>query len=353
MVLVTGGTGFIGSYLLYYLLQNNPEIKALKRPETNLKHTRFIFKYLSGFEPMPDSETWEKAFERISWVDGDIADYDSFVEALDGIETVYHVAAMVTYSRKKRNQVFETNVTGTANIVNACLEKGAKKLAYVSSVAALARKAGEKVNESFIDDDLQFTNAYSESKYRAEMEVWRGMAEGLEVIIINPGIVLGWGNFENGSPEMFKTVYDGLKFYPTGSNAFVDVRDVAKALILLAGNEQALNKRFIASGTVCTYKKIFDLMADGLGVPPPKIKVKSGLVTLVWLLAELKGFMTGTEPFLTRDMALTSSKNYDFDSSRLKELLHFKFMPIEKTIMETCRVYREQAAVDINKRPIL
>ncbi len=339
MVLVTGGTGFIGSYLLYELLKTNPEIKALKRPASDLKNTRFIFKYLSESESMPRSETWDQAFERIKWVEGDITEYDSLTDALDGIETIYHAAAIVSFSRKEKHKVIETNVNGTANIVNACLEKGVKNLAYVSSVAALARKEGEKINESSHDDELTFTNAYSESKYRAEMEVWRGMAEGLNIFIINPGIVLGWGNFENSSPGMFKTVHDGLKFYPTGSNAFVDVRDVAKALILLTGNKSAVNKRFIASGTICSYKKIFDLMANGLGVSPPKIKVKSGLVTLVWMLAEIKGLLTGTDPFITKDMALTSSKDYDFDSSRLKKLLDFEFIPIEKTIADTCKVF--------------
>jgi len=342
MVLVTGGTGFIGSYLLYYLLREHPEIKALKRPTSDLKNTRFIFKYLSKSEPMPGSETWEHAFERIKWIDGDITDYESLINAIEGIDTVYHAAAIVSFSRKEKDKVLETNVDGTGNIVNACLEKGVQNLAYVSSVAALARNEGEKINESFTDDELSFTNAYSESKYRAEMEVWRGMAEGLNVYIINPGIVLGWGNFENSSPEMFKTVHDGLKFYPTGSNAFVDVRDVAKSLISLTGNEKAVNKRFIASGNICSYKKIFDLMAKGLGVNPPKIKVKSGLVTLVWMLAEIKGFLTRTDPFITKDMALTSSKNYDFDSTMLKELLGFEFIPIEKTIEDTCKVFSRQ-----------
>ena len=346
MVLVTGGTGFIGSYLLYELLRDNPEIKALKRPASDLKNTRFIFKNLSESEPMSGAETWEQAFERIKWIEGDITEYDSLLDAFDGIDTVYHAAAIVSFSRKEKSKVLDTNVNGTVNIVNACLEKGVKNLAYVSSVSALARKVGEKINESFTEDELSFTNAYSESKFRAEMEVWRGMAEGLNVFIINPGIVLGWGNFENSSPEMFKTVNDGLKFYPTGSNAFVDVRDVAKALISLTKNEKAANKRFIAAGTICTYKKIFDLMAIGLGVNPPKIKVKSGLVTLVWILAEIKGFLTRTDPFITKDMALTSSKNYDFDSSRLTDLLGFEFTPIEKTIADSCAVFSRQSSVN-------
>ncbi len=340
MVLVTGGTGFIGSYIMYELLKQNPEIKALRRDGSDFKQTRFIFKYLSASDPMPNGESWEQAFNRIKWVEGDVTELDSVLEALEEVDIVYHAAALVSYSRKRHDDLIETNVIGTATIVNACLEKGIKKLAYVSSVATLDRKPGEKLDESAFPEDLKFSNTYAESKYRAEMEVWRGIAEGLDAVIINPGIVLGWGNFDNSSPEMFKTVYEGLKYYPTGSNAFVDVRDVAKALVMLAGMDTAVNNRFIAKGSVHTYKEIFDLMAKGLGVTPPKIKVKSSLVKLVWIMAEIEALLSGKEPFITKDLALTSSKNYDFDSSKLEQLLHFHFTPIEQTIAETCKVFK-------------
>ena len=340
MVLVTGGTGFIGSYIMYELLRDHPEIKALKRPGSDLTQSRFIFKYLSESELSEPDPSREQIFDRIKWIEGDNTDMDSLLEIMDGVEIVYHAAALVSYSRKKHDSLIETNTMGTANIVDACLEKGIKKLAYVSSVATLHRKAGEKLNESAFPEDLIFSNAYSESKYRAEMEVWRGIAEGLEAVIINPGIVLGWGNFENSSPEMFKTVFDGLKYYPTGSNAFVDVRDVARALVMLSKNQEANNKRFIAEGTVCSYKKIFDLMAKELGVAPPRIKVKSRFVKLVWILAEMKGILTGQEPFITKDLALTSSRNFDFDGSRLRQLLNFEFIPIEKTIADVSRVFK-------------
>jgi len=342
MVLVTGGTGFIGSYIMYDLLRKNPEIKALKRAGSDFTQTRFIFKYLSESDPMPHGESWEQAFDRVKWVEGDVTDLESILDALYGVDIVYHAAALVSYNRKRHDDLIETNVTGTANIVDACLEKGIKKLAYVSSIATLDRKAGEKVNESAFPEDLKFSNTYSESKYRAEMEVWRGNAEGLDVVIINPGIVLGWGNFENSSPEMFKTVYDGLKYYPTGSNAFVDVRDVARALVILTEMDEALSNRYIAHGSVHTYKEIFDLMAKGLGVAPPTIKVKSSLVKLVWIMAEIKALFSGKEPFITKDLALTSSKNYDFDSSKLEKLLNFKFTPIEQTVAETCKVFVEK-----------
>jgi len=339
MVFVTGGTGFIGSYLIYYLLKDNPEIKALKRENSDLKYIKFIFKHLSPFEPMPNGESWEQAFERIEWVDGDILDVNSILDALQDVDIVYHAAALVSYNQKKRDKIIETNVIGTANIVNACLQKGIKKLAYLSSVAALPRNDEEKVDETATPGDFKFNNAYSESKYRAEMEVWRGQAEGLDVTIINPGIVLGWGDFTNSSPEMFNTIYKGLKVYPTGSTSFIDVRDVAKALIVLANNEDALNKRFIAITETISYKRLFDMMAAQFQVKPPSIRVQPGLVKLVWIFAEIKALVTGGQQFVTKDMAVSSGKNLIFDGSRLKEFLGYDFIPIERTVKDTCKVY--------------
>jgi dihydroflavonol-4-reductase len=334
MILVTGGTGFIGSYF-----REHDTIRALKRTESGTQDTRFIFRHLADQDSQPNNETWEQAYNRIEWVEGDILETESLLEAMNGIDTVYHAAGMVSFSRKKQNKVIRTNVEGTANVVNACIETGVRKLAYLSSVAALARKAGETVNENAKPEELKFTNAYSESKYRAEMEAWRGMGEGLEVVIVNPGIVLGWGDFTDGSPEMFNTVYKGLKFYPTGSNAFVDARDVAQILILLVNNEKANNNRFILAGENMQYKALFDLMAAHFKVPAPGIKVSSSLVKGVWLLAEIQALLTGSDPFITRDMAVTSGQDYGYDSSKVLKLLGYDFMDIEKTVSDTCGVY--------------
>jgi len=342
MVFVTGGSGFIGSYLLFYLLKDNPEIKALKRQNSDLTYTKFIFKYLSQFEPLPNEEKWEQAFNRIKWVDGDILDLNSLLDNLDDIHIVYHVAAMVSYDRRMRDKQIETNVDGTINVVNACLEKGIKKLAYLSSVAALPRKDGAIIDESS-QHDFKFADNYSESKYRAEMEVWRGQAEGLEVAIINPGIVLGWGNFNVSSPEMFKTIYKGLKFYPTGSTSFIDVRDVAKALIILANDEDAKNKRFIAVAESISYKNLFDMIAAQFNVKPPSILVKPSLVKLVWIFAEIKAFFTASSPFVTKDMATSASKNIQFNGKRLKDFLGYDFIPIQQTVEDTCEVYLSES----------
>jgi nucleoside-diphosphate-sugar epimerase len=339
MVFLTGGSGFLGSYFLYYLLRDNKQVRALKRRTSDLKYTRLIFKYLSEFEPLPDDETWERALGRVQWVEGDILDMNSLLDAFEGVDTVYDTAAVVSYDHKLRNKILTTNINGAANIVNACIAKSVKKLAYVSSVAALGREPGVVIKETDKTEKLHFNNAYAESKYRAEMEVWRGMGEGLDVFVICPGIILGWGNFSWSSPEIFKTVYEGLKFYPTGSNAFVDARDVAKALITLSNNPEAANMKFIASSETVVYKNIFDMVGEGLRMKPPSIKVNSALVKLVWIYAEIKAFLTGGTPFVTNDMATTASKDYYYDNSRLKDEFHYPFMPVSQTIADTCKVF--------------
>lgn len=339
MVFLTGGTGFLGSYFLYYLLRDNKDVRALKRRTSDLKWTKMIFRYLSAFEPMPGGETWEQALDRVEWVEGDILDIYSLLAGFEGVDIVYDTAAVVSYDHKLRNKILTTNVNGAANIVNACLEKGVKTLAYVSSVAALGRESNVVIKETDQPEAMHFNNAYAESKYRAEMEVWRGMGEGLDVVVICPGIILGWGNFAWSSPEIFKTVYNGLKFYPTGSNAFVDARDVAQALIMLSKNPEATNKKFIASSETVVYKNIFDMVGSGLGVKAPSIKVNSALVKLVWIYAEIQAFFTGGTPFVTNDMATTASKDYFYDNSRLKNEFHYRFIPISQSIADTCKVF--------------
>jgi nucleoside-diphosphate-sugar epimerase len=341
MILLTGGTGFIGSYLLYYLLQEHESIRATRRAGSSLQHTEFIFRHLHVTDPTPKNESWQQMLSRVQWVEADILDTEALSEATKGIDTVFHAAASVSFNPKKGDHTRLVNIEGTANVVNACIENSVRKLAYVSSVAALARKPDAKVNEDDELDELKFTNAYSESKYFAEMEVWRGQAEGLEVVVINPGIVLGWGNFNNGSPEMFKTIADGLKFYPPGANAFVDVRDVAKALILLNKDERATGRRFIAASANISYKQLFDQMANALGVRAPYIAAGKKLTYMVWLFAEAYAFITRGSPFVTKDMAMTSTRTYYYDTNRLVNELSYQYLPLEQTLKDTAAAYKD------------
>ena len=341
MIFLTGGTGFIGSFILYNLLQKHAEVKALKRESSSLGNLEFIFKTLSDISPMPDGESWQNALARVKWCDGDILVTEDLRDAIEEGDIVYHAAASVSFNKKHKHLITRTNIDGTTNIVNVCIEKKAAMLAYVSSVAALARKDGEEVNEDTEAEELKFASVYSESKYRAEMEVWRGVAEGLPCVIINPGIVLGWGDFNNGSAEMFRTVYKGLKYYPTGSNAFVDVRDVADILIRLTEKPEAINNRYVVISENLTYKALFDKIASATKCKAPNIQVSAWQTKLVWLLGELKGLLTGSEPFITKDLASTSSKSYSYSNNKIIKVLDYTFISIDESVKDTSLAFRQ------------
>ncbi|RYD74020.1 MAG: NAD-dependent epimerase/dehydratase family protein [Sphingobacteriales bacterium] len=338
MITVTGGTGFIGSYILYYLLQENRTVRAIHRKNANFNHIKFVFKALQEIDAY--SEPWENTFNRIEWVEADILDTNALEEAFEGSEIVYHAAAIVSFNRKKRDETLRNNIEGTANMVNICLEKGIKKLAYVSSVAAVARKSGEKVDENAKIEDMKFSSAYSESKFKAEMEVWRGIAEGLDAVMINPGIVLGWGNFFNGSPALFNKAAKGLSFYPTGINGYVDVRDVAKALIQLANKPETYKNRYIAVAENVSYKDLFTQISNCLGVNPPKYEAGKNMSKMAWLASEFLSLFTRKEVYITRDVAHIACQKYEYSSAKLVSTLDYKFIPFEKTIADTCKAYK-------------
>ncbi|MGZ5304922.1 MAG: NAD-dependent epimerase/dehydratase family protein [Bacteroidia bacterium] len=338
MITVTGGTGFIGSYILYYLLQDHKTVRAIHRKNAHFEYIKFVFRVLQEIDAY--KEPWENTFKRIEWVEADILDTQSLEEAFEGSEIVYHAAASVSFNRKKREHTLQNNIEGTANVVNICLEKGVKKLAYVSSVAAIARKNNETVDENAKIEDMKFGSPYSESKYKAEMEVWRGIAEGLDAVIINPGIVLGWGNFEMGSPALFHKVAQGLSFYPTGVNGYVDVRDVARALILLSNSPETYNNRYIAVSENTSYQNLFTQIANCLGVKPPKYEAGINMSMMAWIAYELQALFTGKEVYVTRDVAHTANQNYKYSSRKLINTLNYTFIPFEKTITDTCKAYK-------------
>ena len=226
MIFVTGGTGLVGAHLLYELTLAGHNVKALKRKTSNLQQ---VVKTFSYYTQNPD-----ELFARIEWVDGDILDYFAIENLLKGVTEIYHCAAIVSFDPKERKKMISNNVEGTANLVNAAIENGVKKFCHVSSVAAL----GLVENGAMITEETNWVpskkvSGYSESKFFSEAEIWRGMEEGLDAVIVNPSIILGPANWDTGSAKMFKTVWDGMKFFTRGITGFIDVKDVVRAMILL------------------------------------------------------------------------------------------------------------------------
>lgn len=320
MNFVTGASGLVGSHLIQSLLAKGQEVRALYR----------------------SSIPTFKGAEKVNWVQGDILDVVSLDAALKGIKNVYHCAAIVAFTPKQASAMLQANVAGTANVVNACIQNNIIKLVYVSSVAALGRiRLNAPVDETMNWTPETSNSIYGKSKYLAEMEVWRGMGEGLNIAVVNPVIILGAGDWNKGSSEIFKSAYDEFPWYTDGVSGFVDVMDVVDTMqILMQSNVQG--QRFIISGMNVPYKEVFTRIAKAFNKKPPTKKVTPFLAAIVWRIEALKGAVTGKTPLLTKETAATAQAVVHFDNTKfLKAFPEFKYRTINETIDRTCKELKE------------
>ncbi len=338
MVFVTGGTGLIGGHLLYELVAAGKRVRALKRERSNLQRVLRLFSYYSG-NP-------RKLFEEIEWVSGDILDYFRMEEFLEGVDEVYHCAAVVAFNPEERSEMMTINVEGTRNLVNAALEKGVKKFCHVSSVAALGNaKNGQLVNETTNWVPAKKVSGYSESKFFSETEVWRGIEEGLDAVIVNPSIVLGPGNWNSGSSRFFKAVGEGLKFYTKGVTGFVDVRDVTRAMRWLMAEPHfnvCKNQRFLLNAENRSYKSLFSEIAGALGKTPPRFFASDFFLALAWRGAAIWGRIARKSPAITRETAANSNAVRKFDGDKIKRFLNFEYLPVSTSIFETAARFKQE-----------
>ncbi len=261
---------------------------------------------------------------------------------MKGVTELYHCAGMVSFQKKDRQLLYKINAEGTANVVNAALDTGVRKMIHVSSVAALGRiRVGEPITEKMQWTPETSNSIYGHSKFLGEMEVWRGIAEGLDAVIVNPVIILGAGNWNDGSTRLFKSAFEEFPWYTTGSTGFVDVRDVSKAMIrLMQGDIQA--ERFIISAENESYQNVFNCMAKAFGKKSPHKKVTPWLASLVWKMEALKSFFTGKKPLVTKETAATGMATVQFDNSKLLKFLPgFAYIPLEQSIRETCMALQQ------------
>ena len=321
MVLVTGGAGLVGKTLIETLIQNGETVKAL---------------YHHSALPLKESP-------QLIPVQCSILDVMGLEEALQDVDEVYHCAGLVSFHKKNVHSLFKTNVEGTANMVNTALSAGIKKLVHVSSVAALGRiREHETINESMNWTPETSNSKYGHSKYLGELEVWRAIEEGLNAVIVNPSIIIGPGNWNKGSTAIFKNIYRQFPWYSTGTTGFVDVRDVADAMVaLMKSNISA--ERFILSGHNESYQNLFNCIADTFHKKRPSKKVTPFLARLVAFLESVKSGITGKEALITRETAATAMANVKFDNSKLKQFIPgFNYRPLEETVQYTCNELLKQ-----------
>ncbi|MBL7698816.1 MAG: NAD-dependent epimerase/dehydratase family protein [Chitinophagaceae bacterium] len=321
-VLVTGGSGFVGAYVTRDLVSAGYRVKALRR------------KRVVPFYIHPD------VLKEVEWIDCDILDTFALWEAMRNTDAVIHTAAKVSFHAKDRHELFSTNVEGTANVVNAALENNVRRFIHVSSVASLGKRTnGTVVNEDSKWQENKLNTNYAVSKYYGEMEVWRGIAEGLNAVIVNPSTILGYGDWNSSSNALFKNAYNGFPWYTNGVNGFVDIEDVSKAIVkLLATNIRS--ERFILNGDNWSYRKLLDTIADSFGKRRPYRNATPLLSSVAWRLEKFKSFFTGKKVLLTREAAKVAQSNTNFDNNKiLNALPGFSFTNLEQTIKKACVQY--------------
>ncbi len=335
MILVTGGTGLVGSHLLYQLMLQGESVVAIHRKNSNLNAVKNVFSYYT--------DTTESLFSSIKWIEADITDVPSLTLAFQDITHVYHCAALISFSKKEYRKMRKINIEGTANIVNLCIANQIKKLCFVSSVAAVGKPLiGNHITEDNEWNVAENNYGYAITKYGAETEVWRASQEGVGVVIVNPGVILGGGFWKSGSGKLFDKTYNGFKFYTEGVTGFVGVDDVVKAMIQLM-QSSIKNKRYLLISESVSFKTVFFAIADGFKKKRPSVKVNKLMSGIAWRLGWVLSKFNGKEPLITKQSANSSHNHYHYSNTKIKEALGFQFIPLKETIKNTCKDYLKDA----------
>ncbi len=320
MILVTGATGLVGSHLLVKLLQKNEEVKALFRSEKQIEKVKNVFAF----------HHQTALFDKINWVKGDITDIPSLEIAFENVTHVYHCAALISFNPNDEEKLRKSNIEGTANVVNCCIDFGVKKLCHVSSIAALG---DTKEHEIIITEETEWNpeklhGDYAITKFGAEMEVWRGFQEGLEVVIVNPGVIFGYGFPKQGSDAIIQSVKNGLSFYTKGNIGIVAVEDVTKCMIQLM--KSSINgERYTLVGENVTTKILLDFISEELKVKKPSIEASKWMTSIAWRMDWLISKLLNRKRKLARSTATSSHSTTTFDTSKIKKELNFSFQKKE------------------------
>lgn len=325
MILVTGGSGFLGKHLVRHLAAQGQRVRALynAHPPTG---------------PLKD-------LPGVDWVKCDLLDIFDVEEVMQGVTDIYHCAAIVTFNVDRRDEMLHFNPESTANIVNQAIVQGIRKMVHVSSIAAIGRAAD--VNKEITEDEewteSKYNSAYGSSKYLAEMEAWRGIGEGLDIAIVNPGIILGDVSPQDLAAQLMNVVYKEFPFYSGGVNAWVDVKDVVNAMVMLMGSAITA-ERFIVSAASLPYLDVFTMMANGLNKKPPRIFAGPFLTGMAWRLSMLRSALLGKSSIITRETVNNSNAVCYYNNDKLlKALPGFAYSPLKQTIQDMARSFTENS----------
>ncbi|WP_315019901.1 NAD-dependent epimerase/dehydratase family protein [Capnocytophaga leadbetteri] len=317
MILVTGGTGQIGSRLLLNLTKNKAyKVRAIYRNTQSLEKIRQLF--------VKHSDSGAAQFDTIEWIQADLSNIPALEKAFEGVTFVFHCAGLISFQPQDFDKLIEVNVQGTANIVNLSIDFGVKKLCYVSSVATLSTLPHTPIDEENDWNNEDNNTDYAISKHGAEMEVWRGSQEGLPVVIVNPSVVLGGDFADRGSGLLYKKVADGLRYYPAGATGFVGVDDVVRAMVQLQFSEVA-GERFVLNAENLTYKAVLERIAKQLGVKAPTKCVSHQMLRFLARLDGVLSFLHLKKRTLTLASADALGTVTTYNGEKIKKYIDFNY----------------------------
>lgn len=319
MIAVTGANGLLGSYVIRELTARGLPFVALKRKQSNTGALNDL--------------------SVIQWRDADVTEYDELMDGLRGATSVIHTAAIVSYHKRDRQRIDKTNVEGTRNVVNACLQLNIPRLLHVSSVAALGKTKDQRiVTEESKWIEGATVSSYADSKYRAELEVWRGQEEGLQTVTVNPSVILAPTDWTKSSAQLFRYVWQQRPFYTDGGVSVVDVRDVARVIVSLVQSTTEA-ERFILAADTISYKHFFSEAAKHFNRKPPYLRVGKRMLQAAAAVESVRAFLSGSSPLVTRETARLAGKTFIYSNEKVRKALSIDFQSVEKTIEWCCAEY--------------
>jgi nucleoside-diphosphate-sugar epimerase len=332
-ILISGATGLVGAHLTATLALQGQSVRALRRGNSNMQAVKEVFSFYT--------DAYENLFNQIEWVEADILDVPALSTVFEGIKQVYHCAATVSFAKKDYETMRKVNIEGTANMVNLAMEFGVGKFCHVSSIATIDKNESSNVITETNEWNPENNNySYAITKYGAEMEVWRATQEGLKVVIVNPGVILGSGFWHHNTGKFFPMSDKGLKFYTEGTTGFVGVQDVVRAMIALM-QSNINNERFIVVSENWSFKTLFETISKYLGTNPPTVNVQPWMAEMAWRWDTLKSIILGNEPTFTKHAARASLQKYNYSSQKINEKLVFEFEKMDKVVEEIAKDFRK------------
>jgi len=319
---ITGANGFLGVHIIHHLLKNGHTVRSIIRPSASLSE----FEKVKSYYQLDESQ-----YAKLSWYKCELYDMVGLQEAIVGADFVLHLAGKISYLKKDLADLLTINKDYTANVVDVAKDAGVRKLLYCSSIAAIAKSGKEDVvrESAEWDDELPHSN-YGYTKQLGEIEVWRGIEEGLDAVIINPGIILGYGDWTKGSNNLFGNAQNSFPFYSNGITGWVGVEDVAQIAkeLCLSGIS---GERYIVVSENKSYKEVADTMCAALGTKKPRVEIKGGLYKLAYAIVWLNEFL-GLGGMLSTETVKASVAVNHFDNTKIKEALGFEFAGLQQVI---------------------